>query len=130
MATTPANSIQGPQLGINDLLNILITQLRFQDPLKPVDNEAFIAQLAQFSALEQTQELNTRIDTLNATQSTLQSVGLLGRTIDIASASGQITTGTVISVALASGTPQLTISSQPGNVQVTGITIDQITRVQ
>lgn len=130
MATTPADSIQGPQLGINDLLNILITQLRFQDPLKPVDNEAFIAQLAQFSALEQTQELNTRIDALNATQSTVQSVGLLGRDVDISSAGGGVTTGTVISVVLSSGVPQLTINQKPGNTPITGVTIDQIIRVQ
>ena len=39
-------------------LQLLITQLRYQDPLSPMENEAFLAQLAQFSSLEQMQQLN------------------------------------------------------------------------
>ena len=54
-----------------DFLQILLTQLRFQDPLKPVDNQQFVAQLAQFSALEINRQQSEKIDTLlqiNATR--------------------------------------------------------------
>ena len=47
------------ELGKSDFLNLLITQLQFQDPLEPMDDTDFIAQLAQFSSLEQMQNLNT-----------------------------------------------------------------------
>lgn len=40
-------------------LNLLVTQMRYQDPLNPVKNEDFLAQMAQFSSLEQMQNLNT-----------------------------------------------------------------------
>ncbi len=47
------------ELGKSDFLNLLITQLQYQDPLEPMDDTDFIAQLAQFSSLEQMQNLNT-----------------------------------------------------------------------
>lgn len=57
--TTPASGgIAGAlsgnqQLGQNDFLKLLVTQLKNQDPLKPMDNTAFVAELAQFSQLDQ-----------------------------------------------------------------------------
>jgi flagellar basal-body rod modification protein FlgD len=57
--TTPTNGgIAGAlsgnqQLGQNDFLKLLVTQLKNQDPLKPMDNTAFVAELAQFSQLDQ-----------------------------------------------------------------------------
>ena len=57
-AGAPANAAVSQE----DFLKILLTQLRFQDPLKPIDNQQFVAQLAQFSALEEflAQDAGTR----------------------------------------------------------------------
>jgi flagellar basal-body rod modification protein FlgD len=51
-------SIGGNELGKDQFLQLLVLQLRHQDPLDPVKNEDFLAQLAQFSGLEQLQDIN------------------------------------------------------------------------
>jgi len=56
---TPSN-----KLGKDDFLKLLVTQLRYQDPTKPMSNEQFIAQTAQFSTLEQMQDVNKNIKSL------------------------------------------------------------------
>ncbi|GKX28983.1 hypothetical protein SH1V18_14630 [Vallitalea longa] len=52
-------SKQGNDLDKDAFLNLLVTQMRYQDPLNPTQDKDFLAQMAQFSALEQMQNLNT-----------------------------------------------------------------------
>jgi len=79
--TAPAAS---NQLGKNDFLKLLLTQLQNQDPLSPVDNQQMLAQLAQFSSLEQMQGVSDRLDTLLLAQSStnqLATTSLVGRDV-------------------------------------------------
>lgn len=55
-------------LGKNEFLKLLTTQLANQDPLSPTDNQAFIAQLAQFASVEQAEAANQRLDSLIVAQ--------------------------------------------------------------
>lgn len=61
-ATTSTQS----ELDKNAFLSLLITQMQYQDPLDPVDDKEFLAQMAQFSALEQMQNLNTSTEEIKA----------------------------------------------------------------
>lgn len=131
MATTPVSAATAQDafgLSFQSLLSIILTQLTYQDPLKPVDNFQFVSQLAQFSQLQQSQTLNDQITNLIATQSATQATGLLGRTVDYTF--GQSTlSGTVQAIALSSGTPTVTIKTTGGQT-IAGISIANITQVR
>jgi len=115
-------------LGQDDFLKILLTQLSFQDPLKPMDNQEFIAQMAQFSSLEQTRQLNERVDSLLQIQATTQTIGLVGRTVEVRSETG-FAVGRVVAAAFPNGTPSLTIRTATGEF-LTDISLSQIYSVQ
>lgn len=70
--------------GRDTFLRLLVAQLEHQDPLSPMENAEFTAQLAQFSALEQLEAMNANLGSLVATQQGLQAVqasALLGKDI-------------------------------------------------
>jgi flagellar basal-body rod modification protein FlgD len=52
------------QVSESEFLNLLVTQLKNQDPLNPADNQQFLAQLAQFSSLEQLMSINKTVSTI------------------------------------------------------------------
>jgi flagellar basal-body rod modification protein FlgD len=58
---TATRAFGNSRLGKNDFLNLLVTQLRFQNPLEPLKDSDFVAQLAQFSSLEQLENINTSL---------------------------------------------------------------------
>jgi flagellar basal-body rod modification protein FlgD len=67
------------ELGKDQFLQILITQLRNQDPMQPLQDSDFIAQMAQFSALEQTMNMAAQLTQLR--QSAGLVAGLIGKTV-------------------------------------------------
>ncbi len=72
----------GNALGKDQFLLLLTTQLKYQDPLQPVDNQQMIAQLAQFSQLEELQGLSSKIDSMavaTASSSQLTTTQLVGK---------------------------------------------------
>ncbi len=117
-ATTPPAPVTAATqaLGKDDFLKLLTAQLSNQDPLQPVDNQAFIAQLSQFSSLEQLQGVSARLDTLilaTSSETQLGTASLVGKTISYhgdGDATGQpLRTGQVRGVDLSGAEPRLLV---------------------
>ncbi len=94
-------------------MKLLVTQLASQDPLNPQQDTQFIAQMAQFTALEQAKEMATNIASLRTEQEFLQANALLGRTVALQTGQDTSTTGTVSAVEVDAGTPKLVVNGQP-----------------
>jgi flagellar basal-body rod modification protein FlgD len=100
-------------LGKNDFLKLLITQLRHQNPLEPLRNTEFIAQIAQFSALEQMINLNTNFGQfMNMLTSTLmkrETLELIDKMVTVKNPEGENITGRVIGINYEYETPEIMI---------------------
>ena len=68
LGTAVSNATGGSDLGKEEFLQLLVTQFQYQDPLNPMEDKEFIAQLAQFSSLEQNMKLNENMENLLSLQ--------------------------------------------------------------
>jgi len=115
-------------ISIEDFLRILTTQLNNQDPLKPMDNTEFVAQLAQFTSLQESQQTNEKLDTLLGIQAATQSVGLIGRSVDVSAANGT-QTGQVTALDFSSGQALLSVKLPSGQI-LTGLTLSSVSSIR
>lgn len=128
MATSPSAASAAAQIGIQDFLKILVAQLGNQDPLKPMDNQEFVTQLAQFTSLQQTQEMNDKLSALLTAQTSASSVGLLGRIVTASTTNGTVS-GTVTALSYSGQEPSFSIKTADGSM-LTGINFGQIIGVR
>lgn len=117
--STASSGTQGRQvnkdLGKEAFLQLLVTQMQHQDPLAPMDNSQMIAQLAQFTSLEQMNNLNDSFNTLSGNIDQLNFISansLLGREVTGLDMSGQPVSGTVDRVHLNGSLVYLTVGEQ------------------
>ncbi|MGN8122396.1 flagellar hook assembly protein FlgD [Pseudomonas sp. 22082] len=121
IASATNSSTGGQALGKDAFLQLLVTQLKNQNPLDPQDNSAFVAQLAQFSSLEGITTLNSTVSSLagnyNSSQA-LQASSLVGRnvivqtnTVQLDDPSKGMTGSVTVPSSIAGGTVTITDSS-------------------
>ena len=109
-------------LGQNDFLKLLVTQMTSQDPLNPQKDTDFIAQMAQFSALEQAKTMQQDISSMRDGEETGQAVALLGHKIQLLDSKNKLITGQVSAVTVEAGTPKITVNGK-------NYTLDQVVAV-
>ncbi|KQQ26009.1 flagellar basal body rod modification protein [Methylobacterium sp. Leaf125] len=97
-ATKSATGVAA-SMNADTFLTLLMTQLKNQDPTKPMDSTAYVSELATFSQVEQATKTNTKLDSLLSSSFLSQADQIIGRTIT--SSDGTVT-GEVQSVKITS----------------------------
>lgn len=91
------NRVQQTELGKDDFMKILITQLSHQDPTKPMEDKEFIAQMAQFSSLEQMTNMSRQFGSVAQRLNSSAAMGVLGQNVEL-SVNGRMVRGAVEAV--------------------------------
>ena len=109
-----------------DFLKLLVAQLSAQDPMNPVSNTDFAAQMAQYSTLQQTQAMQTSMAGMQSGQAGMQASSLLGRTVEVQADDSTTDTGVVSAVGFEAGTPTLIVNDKPYSLsQVLAVSLTQ-----
>jgi len=121
--TTKASAGQDPgKLGKDEFMKLLMAQLQHQDPMKPMDDQAFIAQVAQFNTLDQITSLNTTIEAMATGQRLTEASGMIGKVVTGLDPDGKHVTAQVTAAGLEGGKAMLHL----GDIRVR---LDQVTAV-
>lgn len=96
-------------LGQEDFLKLLSVQFQSQDPMKPMEDTAFIAQMAQFSSLQQSQTLAQQMTQMRSGQDVVTASNYIGRQVTVDGGDGKLIKGNVSGVEITDGVPRLTI---------------------
>src|SRR3954466_9149925 len=110
-AKTPPTNPLG-QLGKDDFLKLMVAQLQHQDPSNPMDDKAFMGQMAQFATLEQITNATKDLDALGQSSQISQSFGLIGHMIGFVRADGSQGSGVAGSVSVAGGQISIKVGSE------------------
>jgi flagellar basal-body rod modification protein FlgD len=111
-------------LGKDDFLRLFVTQMKYQNPLNPMDNTEFTAQLAQFSSLEQLTNINSQLTDLLSYQNSLHNTltaSFIGKNVKFSG--DQAGAGTVTGISFENNATYLIIDGQ------TKISLGDITEI-
>ncbi len=123
LGLTRQPAAKSAKLGQDEFLKLMVTQLKNQDPMKPLASGEFLSQIAQFSTVTGIQDLEASFKTLSGSlysNQALQASSLVGRTVLVPSAGGLLPSGGSLTgaVDLTAGTPQLTVGIYDGSGQL------------
>ncbi|MCE3044274.1 flagellar hook assembly protein FlgD [Legionella sp. 16cNR16C] len=122
--SSPVQPAQENNISQTDYLQLFTKELTYQDPLKPIDNREFMAQMAQFSSLQEARSTNENLRRLLELTSSSQSLMLLQKSVKLRD-SNQL--GKVIDIEFPDGSPPLlNISVNGGYVKKTLLDVSEV----
>lgn len=142
-ATTPAlasskittSTTPGGSLGKDAFLQLLVKQMQYQDPLNPQDNATYIAQLANFSTLEQTTNMATQMTNISSAVGNIDTSALvgqlssmIGKNIQWKDKDAVTHTGTVRGVSVTDNLPSL-VTQESGGTTLVPVPANELTLI-
>lgn len=121
--TSSSSNKSAAAIDYNGFLQLLIAQMRNQDPTNPTDSTQYMSQLAQLSSVEQAIQTNAKLDSLLSSSAIQQAEGLIGRTATFTDDKGGKTTGKIKEVTIISGGAVATLENGVKVALGAGITI-------
>ncbi|MGT2502066.1 flagellar hook assembly protein FlgD [Bradyrhizobium guangxiense] len=118
--TSSSNSVD-----YNTFLQLLVAEMKNQDPTNPMDTSQYMSQFAQLSTVEQAMQTNSKLDALLSSQSLSQANGLIGKTVSFTDSTGASFSGKVVSVAINSDGSIATLQDGTKVAVGPGLTISQ-----
>jgi flagellar basal-body rod modification protein FlgD len=112
-STTATDRVPMQTLGQNDFLKLLVAQMSSQDPMNPTKDSDFIAQMAQFSSLEQSKSMQADIASMTTQMQLQQANSLLGRNVTVAISDSTTMSGNVSGIMFEAGTPKIVVNGLP-----------------
>ncbi|MFZ0158131.1 MAG: flagellar hook capping FlgD N-terminal domain-containing protein [Kineosporiaceae bacterium] len=118
--TTFSAGVDRTAMDTNTFLKLLVAQLQYQDPSNPADSSQFLAQTAQFTAVEKMQQLTDLQQKVLDASNSQTATSLVGKRVTYTDVSGTARTGLVSACTLGATTPNLTVDGI--TVELTAVT--------
>lgn len=127
-----AKSADNSAMGKDVFLKLLVAQMKYQDPMNPVQGSEFISQTAQLNSVEKLDDIAKAMTEMVAGQNLLGTNSLIGKTVDYTATDGSTKTGTVASVRLGTAGASLHVLPVNSPAGATGddVTVGSVTEVR
>lgn len=99
-STSSTTSTSKNTVDYNTFLQLLIAEMKNQDPTNPMDTSQYMSQFAQLSSVEQAMQTNTKLDSLLSSQALSQADGLIGKNVSFTDSTGATFIGKVASISI------------------------------
>jgi flagellar basal-body rod modification protein FlgD len=124
-STDTSSTTSSSTVDYDTFLQLLIAQMKNQDPTNPMDTAEYMSQFAQLSTVEQAMQTNAKLDALLSSQSLSQANGLIGKTVSFTDSTGASFSGKVVSVSINSDGSIATLQDGTKVAVGPGLTISQ-----
>jgi flagellar basal-body rod modification protein FlgD len=124
-ANSLSNATSTNTVDYNTFLQLLVAEMKNQDPTNPMDTAQYMSQFAQLSTVEQAMQTNAKLDALLSSQSLSQADGLIGKTVSFTDSTGASFSGKVVSVSINSDGSIATLENGTKVAVGPGLTISQ-----